>query len=182
MSLWTQRPPQSTSSAATSVAQVPALLRRAPIPRGALNVDIGGGRYDAGTRALARRGVTSIVYDPFNRTPMSNLHAAQRACCGSADTATIANVLNVIPSAPARRRVLTQAADAVGDRGTVFIAVYEGAKDGRGRTTSKGWQANRRRDSYLAEIRQVFRDVEIVDGIITARRPRKLSCACPLRR
>lgn len=179
MSVW-KISTQPVSSAATSIAQVPALIRQAPLPRGGLNVDIGGGRYDAGTRALARRGVISVVYDPFNRSAASNLAAARQACCGSADTATIANVLNVVPSRAERRRILAQAADAVGDRGVVFISIYEGAKDGRGRKTSKGWQANRRRSDYLREIEQVFREVTIDGAIITARRPRRVSCACPI--
>lgn len=177
--LW--KPPlrQKVSSAQTALCQVPALLKRAPLPARGVNLDIGGGACDRGTQFLRGRQVTSYVYDPFNRSAEENQRAAKAACCGQAASVTIANVLNVIPEAQARRRVLQQAADAVGAKGRVFVDVYEGDRSGRGRRTSKGWQANRALGAYKRELERVFRRVEVVDGRIEASSPRRQTCACP---
>lgn len=176
-SLWSL-PRQQVSSAQTALCQVPALLKRAPLARG-LNLDIGGGACDRGTQYLKARQVVSVVYDPFNRSAAENQRAARAACCGQAATVTIANVLNVVASPQARRRVLQQAADAAGAQGQVFVDVYEGDRSGRGRRTSKGWQANRPLASYARELARIFRRVEVVGGRIEARDPRRVTCACP---
>lgn len=176
--LWTVRR-QRVKSAETSLCQVAALVKRAPIKPGTVNLDLGGGHCDRGTAHLRAQGVTSHVFDPFNRSAGENTAAARAVCCGKADTATVANVLNVIPEPAARRRALQQAADAVGDKGEVYVSVYEGDASGRGVRTSKGWQANRRLTSYAGEIGRVFRDVDVRQGMIVARSPRRRSCACP---
>ena len=172
-SLWRVQPQQAVSSKNTSIPQVPAVFRKADLKPGTLNADIGGGRFDIATEFLRGRGVESVVFDPFNRTPAHNRKAAGRVCGGKADTATVANVLNVIAEPAARRHVLMQAADAVGARGTVFIGVYEGDKSGSGRATKAGFQLNRRLREYLPEVREVFCDAKVSKGVIVARK------ACP---
>lgn len=181
MSLWGPARRQRVTSADTSLCQVAALVKRAPVKPGTVNLDLGGGRCNRGTEHLRAQGVTSHVFDPYNRSPAENAAAAQAVCCGKASTATVANVLNVVPDTANRRRVLQQAADAVGDKGEVFVSVYEGDGSGRGRRTSKGWQANRPLGSYTREVGEVFRDVTVRDGMIVARSPHRATCACPRR-
>lgn len=154
-------------SAGTSVRQVPLLHRRLiaarTLPPGTINLDLGGGRFDDATEALRLADVLSFVYDPPpNRTEAHNRAVLDALEDGRAHTATIANVLNVIPEASVRRQVLEMAHNAVRPGGTVYIDVYEGdrkkgAGNGIGRVTKKGcWQEYRKLDSYLPEVRAVF--------------------------
>lgn len=176
-SLWSPRQ-QKVNSAQTALCQVPALLKQAPLARG-VNLDIGGGHCDRGTKYLRGRKVTSYVFDPYNRTEQENRQAAKAACCGQAASVTLANVLNVIAEPAARRRVLQQAADAVGSKGVVHLDVYEGDRKSKGKRTSRGWQANRPLSSYEAEVRRVFKKVQVVNGRMEAREPRRATCSCP---
>ena len=159
--------PATTStaySAATSIRQVPALLRALADTRllapGSTNVDIGGGRFDDATDLLAAVGVRSYVVDPGNRSPEHNAKVLARVDDGRADSVTIANVLNVIPDASVRRSVLELAYNVVGRDGLVYVDCYAGtgpgAGKGHGRATSKGWQEFRSLASYLPEVREVF--------------------------
>lgn len=87
---------QAYDSRATSRNQVPALFRAVPWVADTVNLDVGGGRFDRGTEYLAEQGVTSLVFDPFNRSEQHNIAVLKRVKSRRADTATIANVLNVI--------------------------------------------------------------------------------------
>lgn len=157
--------PSRGYSEGTSLRQVPALHKRLIATRvlapGSINADIGGGRYDDATEALADVGVRSFVYDPGNRSAAHNRAVLSRIEDGGADTVTIANVLNVIPDADVRQQVLELAANAVRRTGVVYIAIYGGDAKGVGRETSKGWQENRRLASYLPEVRRVFPSAKI---------------------
>ena len=42
--------------------------------RGAVNIDIGGGKYDTLTQALAEKGVTNYIYEPYGRTNNENAY------------------------------------------------------------------------------------------------------------
>jgi hypothetical protein len=181
MTTWHLPRGQRTTSAGTSVRKVPALLQLVPWRRGERNIDIGSGRFPDGSRFLKRRGVRAFSYDPFNLDVATNRTAAKAVCCGKADTATIANVLNVIPERGQRRRVLQQAADATGAAGTTYIGVYEGDGSQRGGRTARGYQANRSLSSYLREVRAVFRDAQVEGSMIVARSPRRVTCACPIK-
>jgi len=84
-------PKQAISSADTSLRQVPALFKKQDIdfPEGGTNFDIGGGRFDEGTKYLAdERGVENFVYDPYNRSPEHNAAVMDRMRTEAADTAT----------------------------------------------------------------------------------------------
>lgn len=158
-----RRNPTSTSrafSAATSIRQVPklhkALIAAQALAPGSINADIGGGKYDDATNALASVGVENLVIDPGNRSPAHNRAMLDRVEDGRADSATIANVLNVIPDAQVRRQVLETARNVVRPGGTVYVDCYEGDGHGVGKETSKGWQENRKLASYLTEISDVF--------------------------
>ena len=162
--------PSRAYSAATSLRQVPALhralIRAGAMPRGSVNADVGGGRYDDATNFLAEHGVENLVYEP-SRGPAWNRRILDRIGDGRADSATVANVLNVIPDATVRREVLALAANVARRGGDVWVSIYEGDGSGEGRETSKGWQENRRLRTYLGEVQSVFPGavIERVDGV-----------------
>ena len=87
---------------------------------------------------------------------------------GSADTATLSNVLNVIKERKYRIEALKLAAEALGKGGTCYITVYEGDLSGEGKVTTKGYQMNRRLKDYLRDVKMVFNQVGIHDGVIIA--------------
>jgi hypothetical protein len=162
---------QLGESAATSVnaAQVPAVFRRLPLRRGLVNADMGGGRYDTATALLRQHGATNLVYDPFNRTPAHNDRIMKRLLRSKADTATVANVLNVIQAKATRQAVLEQTREVLKPNGTAYIWVHEGDGSGKGAPTTKGYQANRKTASYEREVRAVFPRVERRGRLILAR-------------
>lgn len=147
----------------------PRILRRAAFTPGSTNADIGGGPYPEMTLVLAERRVRNVVYDPGHQDAETNRRAATRLRGGRAQTATVSNVLNVIPDVGCREQVIRQAADAVGRRGVAYFTVYVGDKSGRGKMTLHGWQENRSLRTYLPEVRRVFREVRIKNGVIVAR-------------
>lgn len=159
---------QEISSADTSLNQVPALLKQIPVQKGGVNADIGGGKYDKGTSYLAKKGVKNHVIDPYNRSAGDNASARKAVSGGKADTATVANTLNVIKEPGERSKVIAQAAAAVGKDGVAYFSVYEGDGSGKGRQTPKGWQENRPLASYEAEIKRHFKRVVVKGGRIEA--------------
>lgn len=175
--VWGKPRGQKISSAKTAGKRVAALLKKAKL--GPRNADIGGGPYELGTQALRARGVKNLVFDPHNRGVDENERAVRQICGGQADTATVANVLNVIREPAVRQQVLRQAADAVGCAGDkpVYIAVHHDPKQKAG-PTPFGWQEQRPLKSYLPEVEKVFKKVELKGDMIVARAPR----ACKVRR
>jgi len=150
---------QAISSADTSLRQVPALFKKQDIdfPEGGTNFDIGGGRFDEGTKYLAdERGVENFVYDPYNRSPEHNAAVMDRMRTEAADTATAANVLNVIAEPEARADVIRQAMTNIKPGGTAYFQIYEGAGTGVGKVTSKGFQNNKKTADYIGEVEEIF--------------------------
>ena len=134
-----------------------------------VNLDIGGGQHTKTTDALAKKGVTNHVYDPFNRTRGQNKAAVRAAGEGQSDTVTISNVLNVIQEPHVRARILRQADNALKDEGKVYIQIHEGDPDlGIGKETKKGWQNNRKTETYLEEIREIFPNATRKGNLIIA--------------
>jgi hypothetical protein len=85
-----------------------------------------------------------------------------------ADTATICNVLNVIKEHIVRLGVLFRVKCLVLPGATVYISCYRG--NGTTPTlTSRGWQENRPLKTYLDEVKEIFPDAEIKNGMIIAR-------------
>ncbi len=157
--------PSACFSERTALRQVPALhkalVKHGEFAPGTLNADLGGGPYDDATRFLARHRVTNLVYDcqldrARQRSALRRLRDAQ------SDTATVANVLNVIPDTDVRREVLELARSVLRPGGVAWVAVYEGDRAGKGRATPKGWQANRTLASYLREVQAVFPEASVV--------------------
>jgi hypothetical protein len=166
-------PQQEHSSAGTSIPQVPAVMKAMSFQPGTVNADIGGGKFDHGTEFLKAKGVENLVYDPFNRSKEHNAQVAKRLRGGKADTATVANVLNVIKEPEARQKVIQQAAAAIKPGGTAYFQIYEGAGHGQGGQTKAGWQNHRRTADYLAEIQQVFGSVVRKGNVLIASQPIK---------
>ena len=172
-SVWNE-PTQAITSADTSInsSKLPAaftqLNKEGAFKKGSVNIDIGGGRFNNADDLLQKSDATNLVYDPFNRTKTHNANVVDAVSGGNADTATINNVLNVIDGEANQLKVLNQAKDAVKKDGEVFISVYQGVGDGVGKTTSKGFQQNKKTKDYLELVREVFPDAELKKGIIRA--------------
>ena len=139
-----------------SVNQIPALFKKINWEWGQKNLDIGGGKYDTTTNYLIQIGigVENFVYDPYNRTTEHNekvlLHPRY-------NSATIANVLNVIPTRSERVRALMTAHKHVRCNGKIYISVYEGDKSGNGSISISGtYQANKKLREYLEDISEVW--------------------------
>lgn len=162
-------PKERNAVAKTSVRQVPALFRSLSLPPGTRNIDIGGGRFEDGTNFLREKQIESHVLDPYNRSEDHNRSVAARFSQDPADTATVANVLNVIEDPAIRRSVIASSAQYVKPGGKVYFSVYEGNGSGTGSKTATGsWQENRRLPTYLSEIRAVFPDARKEKGYIVA--------------
>lgn len=164
---------QAISSAKTSLRQVPALFKDKNVQFGDVNIDIGGGKYDLATEFLAERGTQNLVFDPYNRGEATNRATLDFLRDGSrADTATNANVLNVIAEAPTRANVILEMAKAIKPDGKAYFMVYEGDGSGVGRETSAGWQNNRKTADYMDEIKRYFDSVERRGKLIIASNPK----------
>ena len=164
---------QAISSAKTSIKQIPALFKHSGVEFGKTNIDIGGGKFDLATNYLAERGTKNMVFDPYNRGAQENKGTLSYLQSGKrADTATCANVLNVIAESAARTNVILEAAKAIKPDGAAYFMVYEGDGSGKGKQTSSGWQNNRKTADYVAEIEQWFTDVQRKGKLIIAKAPR----------
>ena len=157
-------PQQEVSSASTSIsypnveAKSPIIFKafkNGKIDVGPINADIGGGRYDQITDWLSKRGVENVVYDPFNRPMAHNQAAMKRLAGGKADTATVSNVLNVIPDAQSRAVTIATAHDAVRPGGKVYFSMYAAPKAGvvKGRDA---YQVGKKPSEYIPEIEAIF--------------------------
>lgn len=163
---------QAISSAKTSIKQIPALFKDKNVHFKETNVDIGGGKFDLATEFLAEQGVKNYLFDPYNRPENINLSTLNFLRSGNrADTATCANVLNVIAEPAARANVILEAAKAIKNDGTAYFMVYEGDGSGTGRETSSGWQNNRKTADYVGEIAQYFNSVVRKGKLIIATEP-----------
>jgi hypothetical protein len=167
---------QAISSADTSLSQVPALFKKADItfPEGSVNLDIGGGRFNKATEYMAtERNVENLVLDPYNRSPEHNAAISARVSSEPADTATAANVLNVIAEPKARADVIRQASTNIKPGGTAYFQIYEGARTGVGKETSKGFQNNKKTADYLLEVESIFgpNNVRRKGNVIIATKP-----------
>lgn len=165
---------QEITSAKTSIKQVAGLFKDKNAKFGKTNIDVGGGRFNLVTDYLAERGTKNMVFDPYNRGVDENsatLRYLQNG--GRADTATCANVLNVIREPDARANVILEVAKCIRDGGTAYFTVYEGDGSGEGRQTSSGWQNNRKTADYVYEIGRYFDDVQRKGKLIIATNPKE---------
>ncbi len=156
---------QRYTSAATSRPKVPALFNRVGKQLGPVNADVGGGKYDLGTKHLAKFKVKNILWDPFNRSDAHNEAALSNIEGKQADTATCSDVLNVIMEDWARRDVIEFCESCVKPGGKCYFSIYKAPKKGE---TRCGWQEGRSLASYLPEVRSVFPTAKIVSDYIVA--------------
>lgn len=163
---------QEISSAKTSIKQIPALFTNSNVKFGKTNIDIGGGRFDLATDYLAERGTKNMIFDPYNRDEAYNTKTLKFLQDGNrADTATCANVLNVIAEREARANVILEVAKSIKPDGRAYFMVYEGDGSGEGRQTSAGYQNNRKTADYVSEISEYFDTVTRKGKLIIAEDP-----------
>lgn len=152
---------QEYSSASTSLNQVPALFKNPQVIFSGLNLDYGGGKYDTATMYLADRGIESVVYDPYNRTPEHNAETLNKVRRnGGADTITCANVLNVIKEPAARMVVLRNIYKYLKPGCCAYFSMYEHNR-GEGPTGGNKYQLARKTAEYVPEIASIFGDENV---------------------
>lgn len=162
---------QKYKSAETSLNQIPALFKNVVFERGGINLDWGGGKYNKGIQYMWDTwGIVSLVFDPYNRSEQHNTDVIRFINNhGGSDTATCANVLNVIKEKECRLQLLREIRGHLCYEGKVYISVYEGDRSGMGRETKPGcWQNNMRTECYVDEIAEVFPYVERKGKVIKA--------------
>lgn len=142
------------------------------IKTGFVNLDIGGGKYDNATLYLKEKGITNLVYDPFNRTPTHNQNIISEIKNG-VDSVGIHNVLNVIKEPMIRNSLLRMAFEYLKVNGVLCISIYEGtdadklSRTGR-KTGSDQWQNFMQKEDYIPEIMKVFGNVKVQYGLLIA--------------
>lgn len=155
---------QEFTSKNTSVnsGDVPAVFKMVNFEPGTVNLDYGGGRFDNVAEYLVDYDVINLVYDPFNREDAHNREVIKLLWeCDGADSATCANVLNVIKEYDARHQVLVKMKKLMKPGAPAYFIFYEGSKDDRelgSRETSRGYQLFWKTQDYLEEIQEVFPD------------------------
>ena len=158
------------TSAKTARNILPAIFRKVDKvvgwQTGDRNIDYGGGPYSKLTMALADKGVDNLVYDPHHKSAEHNLEVLMSCNLNPADTATLSNVLNVIPNLKVRLEVIREVKSLLSDGGMLFVTVYEGDRSGKGKKTRDGWQENRRLNTYRKELSRVFDTVRLVNGLL----------------
>ena len=163
-------PQQDVTSASTSISypdpenKAPILFKafkEGKITLGPKNADIGGGRFDQITKWLKGKGVDNVVWDRFNRDEAHNADAQSKLAGGQADTATVSNVLNVIPDETGRLTTIATAHDAIKDGGKAYFSMYTAPKAGevKGRDA---YQVGKKTADYIPEIEKVFGEGNVV--------------------
>lgn len=159
---------QAHTSADTSLNQVSAGLKYAVskklIKPNSLNIDNGGGKYDAGKKHVESniQGAELHVHDPFNRSEEHN-KSVKDIASNNAEYVGMHNVLNVIKEPEHRKSALETVKSFLKPKtGIAHITVYEGDKTGNSRVSKadKGrgssWQEHKPISSYMDEIKGVF--------------------------
>ncbi len=162
---------QEFTSAETSINgnQLPAIVKMINLKPDTLNIDYGGGKYDNVTEYYKEQGVTSLVYDPYNRDSKHNsevLNAIRKN--GGADSVICSNVLNVIKEENARNTVIKNIYNILKTGSPAYFTVYESDGKGIEGPTSKGYQLRRKTALYVKEIEQVFSNVKRKGKLIIA--------------
>ena len=156
----------------SSRKQIPALFKKIPWVKGQRNLDWGGGKYDDATNWLRdEHGVENMVVDKFNRSEEHNQSIIDDILVHMYNgdpyihTATLANVLNVIPNKSDRLTVLKELALNIAlTSTTVYISCYEAT----GQPKVSECQTRMKLKDYLPEIKEIFRgEVTIKAGVIT---------------
>lgn len=162
---------QEYTSANTSInsAKLPAIFSMVNFKPETINLDYGGGKFDNATTALEGKGVTNLIYDPYNRSSGHNKDVIDTVRKnGGADTVTCSNVLNVIKEPEARKAVIKNIYSLLKNNGTAYFTVYEGTGKGNEGPTKSGYQLNKKTGDYVEEISSVFPSVSRRGKLIIA--------------
>jgi hypothetical protein len=165
---------QEYTSAKSSVKQLPAGFKLVDKYftwyQGTINLDIGGGKYDLMTDALKEKGVTNLIFDPYNRSLTHNTDVIRRVLINDGvDTVTIFNVLNIIKERKIQLNVLKMARSALNIGGIVFVrSTYKNRNKVSGPTKSGTFQHYLTQEDYLKIVQKVFPDAKLKYGIIFA--------------
>lgn len=162
---------QEFTSENTSInaTKLPAVFNKVSFQPGTVNIDYGGGRFDNVADYLVKYDVVNLVYDPFNRSPEHNREVVNTIRkIGGADSATLANVLNVIKEPEIRSDVLRKMKKMVRPGGNIYIQIYEGNKSGEGAPTKSGYQTNRKSKDFTDEVLQYFPNAKLRGNIFYA--------------
>ena len=162
---------QEYTSANTSInsTKLPAIFSMVRFEPETINLDYGGGKFDNATAALEGKGVTNLVYDPYNRSSGHNKDVIDTIRKnGGADTATCSNVLNVIKEPAARTVVIKNIYKLLKPNGVAYFTVYEGTGKGDEGPTKAGYQLNKKTADYVEEISSVFPSVSRRGKLIVA--------------
>ena len=163
--------PQEFTSAETNhmSKKVPLLFTKVGLKPNTTCVDFGGGKHDQSVDYLAKQNVECKVYDLFNRTKEHNEEVIKWvAAHGGVDYVCCSNVLNVIKEPEVRQCVCYNIYQLLKCGGTVYFTTFEGTKDGIAQKTKKGWQENRKTETYLEEIRAIFPNAKRKGLVISA--------------
>lgn len=171
--MW-ELPKQEYTSVKSSLKQLPAgfniIDKYFTWYQGTVNLDIGGGKYNLMTEKLLERGVTNLVYDPYNRSQEHNgnvIHTILRI--KGVETVTIFNVLNVIKEREIQLEVIKLAYDALKLGGVVFVrSTYKNPAKVSGVTKSGTFQHYLTQQDYLEIVMEKFPNAKLKHGIIFA--------------
>lgn len=149
---------QKYTSVDTSINTVNAVYKKVDFPRNSVILDYGGGKYDSNTEYMAERGVTVLVYDPFNRSPAHNRAVLNKVTTrDKLNFIVCSNVLNVIAEDSEVEKVCSQIAKLCKPNTEVIFAIYEGDGTNIGRVTTKGYQRNQKTVKYIPFIKKYFK-------------------------
>jgi len=144
----------------TSIKQTPALFKlidqKHGWEKGTINLDIGAGKFFEASKYLEDRGVYNIKYDINLLTADTVLGILTKI---EPTTATIANVLNVIPKRSDRIKLLEFVDKQIYLTSNNFIGISVYA--GNGSKKRSGFQNNKPLSAYISEIEEVFGDHNI---------------------
>lgn len=152
---------QEYTSKDTSInsTKLPAIYRLVNFYPGELVLDYGGGKFDIAAEEMAKKDVTVLIYDPYNRSSSHNNEVIKTVRAnGGSDVTLCSNVLNVIKEPEARLNVLKNIAKLTSPGGDIYITVYEGSGKGNEGVTKSGYQLNKKTADYMDEVQSVFPD------------------------
>lgn len=161
---------QEYTSAKTSInsKRVPAVFKKTLkyMPKGGVNLDVGGGKFDTATEFLADNGIVNLIYDPYNRSRKHNYNILKAVNNhNGVNTVTCSSVLNVIQEDEVLFDIAQLCYDSLNGYGVAFFTVYEGDKSGVGRKTNKGYQRNEKLDRYRYILKSIFPKVTKINGV-----------------
>jgi len=162
-------------SAKTSIKQIPAGFNIVKNHFGwkpySKNFDVGGGKYDLMSEALAKEKVRNYIYDPYNRDSIHNRLIWKYIEEQKADTATLFNVLNVIKDEMFQLQAIMLAFQGLKDNGVCYIrSMYKNPSGKSGFTKSGTFQHCMTHKQYAEIVKKVFPIVELKHGLIIAKK------------